>query len=93
MGRLFETFEHDAIVASKIFGITLTKRSNGKASEVPFAGFPHHALDNYCTKLVRAGQRVAVCEQLEDPKFKRVVVKRDVIEVVTPRRYFSREAT
>ncbi len=69
MGDFYETFEKDAITASKILGITLTKRSNGKASEVPLAGFPHHALDNYLPKLVRAGQRVAVCEQLEDPKY------------------------
>lgn len=89
MGDFFETFEHDAIVASKILGITLTKRSNGKASEVPLAGFPHHALDNYLPKLVRAGQRVAVCEQLEDPKFAKGIVKRDVIEVVTPGATFS----
>lgn len=89
MGDFFETFEHDAIVASKILGITLTKRSNGKASEVPLAGFPHHALDNYLPKLVRAGQRVAVCEQLEDPKFAKGIVKRDVIEVVTPGANFS----
>lgn len=89
MGDFFETFEQDAIVASKILGITLTKRSNGKASEVPLAGFPHHALDNYLPKLVRAGQRVAVCEQLEDPKFAKGIVKRDVIEVVTPGATFS----
>jgi len=89
MGDFYETFEKDAIVASKILGITLTKRSNGKASEVPLAGFPHHALDNYLPKLVRAGQRVAVCEQLEDPKYAKGIVKRDVIEVVTPGANFS----
>lgn len=89
MGDFYETFEKDAITASKILGITLTKRSNGKASEVPLAGFPHHALDNYLPKLVRAGQRVAVCEQLEDPKFAKGIVKRDVIEVVTPGATFS----
>ena len=89
MGDFYETFEKDAITASKILGITLTKRSNGKASEVPLAGFPHHALDNYLPKLVRAGQRVAVCEQLEDPKFAKGIVKRDVIEVVTPGANFS----
>lgn len=89
MGDFYETFEKDAITASKILGITLTKRSNGKASEVPLAGFPYHALDNYLPKLVRAGQRVAVCEQLEDPKFAKGIVKRDVIEVVTPGANFS----
>lgn len=89
MGDFYETFEKDAITASKILGITLTKRSNGKASEVPLAGFPHHALDNYLPKLVRAGQRVAVCEQLEDPKYVKGIVKRDVIEVVTPGANFS----
>lgn len=89
MGDFYETFEKDAILASKILGITLTKRSNGKASEVPLAGFPHHSLDNYLPKLVRAGQRVAVCEQLEDPKYAKGIVKRDVIEVVTPGANFS----
>ena len=89
MGDFYETFEKDAILASKILGITLTKRSNGKASEVPLAGFPHHSLDNYLPKLVKAGQRVAVCEQLEDPKFAKGIVKRDVIEVVTPGATFS----
>jgi DNA mismatch repair protein MutS len=84
MGDFFETFEEDARITSKTLGITLTKRANGAASEVPLAGFPHHALDNYLPKLVKAGYRVAVCEQLEDPKFARGIVKRDVIEVVTP---------
>src|SRR5512137_823214 len=89
MGDFFETFENDAVIASKVLGITLTKRSNGAASEVPLAGFPHHALDNYLPKLVKAGYRVAVCEQLEDPKFAKGIVKRDVIEVVTPGAAFS----
>ncbi len=84
MGDFYETFEDDAILVSGVLGITLTKRANGKASEVPLAGFPHHALDNYLPKLVRAGHRVAICEQLEDPKYARKIVKRDVIEVVTP---------
>ncbi|MEZ4698750.1 MAG: DNA mismatch repair protein MutS [Rhodothermales bacterium] len=84
MGDFYETFESDAETVSQVLGITLTKRSNGKASEVPLAGFPHHALDNYLPKLVQAGYRVAVCEQLEDPKFARKIVKRDVVEVVTP---------
>ncbi|MCB0727427.1 MAG: DNA mismatch repair protein MutS [Ignavibacteriae bacterium] len=89
MGDFFETFEDDAVTASKVLGITLTKRSNGAASEVPLAGFPHHALDNYLPKLVKAGYRVAVCEQLEDPKYAKGIVKRDVVEVVTPGSNFS----
>lgn len=89
MGDFFETFEEDAITTSKVLGITLTKRSNGAASDVPLAGFPHHALDNYLPKLVKGGYRVAVCEQLEDPKYSKGIVKRDVIEVVTPGANFS----
>lgn len=84
VGDFFETFEDDAKTASKVLGITLTKRANGAAGEVPLAGFPHHAIDNYLPKLVRAGFRVAVCEQLEDPKFAKGIVKRDVVEIVTP---------
>jgi len=89
MGDFFETFEDDAVITSKVLGITLTKRSNGAASETPLAGFPHHALDNYLPKLVKAGYRVAICEQLEDPKFAKGIVKRDVVEVVTPGANFS----
>jgi DNA mismatch repair protein MutS len=89
MGDFFETFENDAVIASKVLGITLTKRSNGGASDVPLAGFPHHAIDNYLPKLVKAGYKVAVCEQLEDPRMARGIVKRDVIEVVTPGITFS----
>jgi DNA mismatch repair protein MutS len=89
MGDFFETFEEDAKVASKVLGITLTKRANGAAGEVPLAGFPHHAIDTYLPKLVRAGYRVAVCEQIENPKFAKGIVKRDVIEVVTPGVSFS----
>jgi DNA mismatch repair protein MutS len=89
MGDFFETFEQDAVTASKVLGITLTKRANGAASDVPLAGFPHHALDNYLPKLVKAGYKVAVCEQLEDPRMARGIVKRDVIEVVTPGITFS----
>ncbi|OGU31440.1 MAG: DNA mismatch repair protein MutS [Ignavibacteria bacterium GWA2_55_11] len=89
MGDFFETFEEDAKVTSRVLGITLTKRGNGAAGEVPLAGFPHHALEAYLPKLVRAGYRVAVCEQLEDPKFAKGIVKRDVIEVVTPGVAFS----
>ncbi len=84
MGDFFETFEEDAKIASKVLGITLTKRANGAAGDVPLAGFPHHAIDTYLPKLVRAGYRVAVCEQMENPKFAKGIVKRDVIEVVTP---------
>lgn len=84
VGDFFETFEEDAKTASKVLGITLTKRANGAAGEVPLAGFPHHAIDSYLPKLVRAGYRVAICEQMEDPKFAKGIVKREVIEVVTP---------
>ncbi|MCS6807435.1 MAG: DNA mismatch repair protein MutS [Bacteroidota bacterium] len=84
LGDFFETFESDAVITAKVCGITLTKRHNGSANDVPLAGFPHHQLDNYLPKLVRAGYRVAVCEQLEDPKHARGIVRRDVVEVVTP---------
>ena len=89
MGDFFETFEEDAKIASKVLGITLTKRANGAAEDVPLAGFPHHAIDTYLPKLVRAGYRVAVCEQVENPKFAKGIVKREVIEVVTPGVNFS----
>lgn len=89
VGDFFETFEEDAKTASKILGITLTKRANGKAGEVPLAGFPHHAIDSYLPKLVKAGLRVAVCEQVENPKFAKGIVKREVVEVVTPGVVFS----
>ncbi len=89
VGDFFETFEDDAKTASKVLGITLTKRANGKAGEVPLAGFPHHALDTYLPKLVKAGYRVAVCEQVENPKFAKGIVKREVVEVVTPGVAFS----
>ena len=84
VGDFYETFGDDAIKASAILGITLTKRANGSASSVELAGFPYHALDTYMPKLVRAGQRVAICEQLEDPKMVKGLVKRGVIELVTP---------
>ncbi|MGE5403086.1 MAG: DNA mismatch repair protein MutS [Ignavibacteriales bacterium] len=84
VGDFFETFEDDAKTASKVLGITLTKRASGAAGDVPLAGFPFHALDSYLPKLVRAGYRVAVCEQTENPKFAKGIVKREVIEVVTP---------
>ena len=89
VGDFFETFADDAKLASKVLGITLTKRANGKASSVPLAGFPHHAIDTYLPKLVRAGYRVAVCEQVENPKFAKGIVKRKVVEVVTPGVVFS----
>jgi DNA mismatch repair protein MutS len=84
VGDFYETFSDDAITASEILGITLTKRANGAASSVELAGFPHHALDTYLPKLVRAGKRVAICEQLEDPKLAKSLVKRGITELVTP---------
>lgn len=84
VGDFYETFGQDAIVASKILDIVLTKRANGSASHIELAGFPHHSLDNYLPKLVRAGNRVAICDQLEDPKEVKGIVKRGVTELVTP---------
>ncbi|HCR53996.1 MAG TPA: DNA mismatch repair protein MutS, partial [Cytophagales bacterium] len=84
VGDFYETFGEDAIKASKVLDIVLTKRGNGSASEIELAGFPHHALDNYLPKLVRAGHRVAICDQLEDPRFVKGIVKRGVTELVTP---------
>ncbi len=84
VGDFYETFSEDAIEASRILGITLTRRANGSASTVELAGFPHHALDTYLPKLVRAGRRVAICEQLEDPKLTKKLVKRGITELVTP---------
>lgn len=84
VGDFYETFGEDAIQAAGILGITLTRRANGAASFVELAGFPHHALDTYLPKLVRAGQRVAICEQLEDPKLTKKIVKRGITELVTP---------
>jgi DNA mismatch repair protein MutS len=84
VGDFYETFGEDAIHASEILGITLTRRANGAASYVELAGFPYHALDTYLPKLVRAGQRVAICEQLEDPKLAKKIVKRGITELVTP---------
>lgn len=83
-GDFYETYSTDAIVASEILGITLTKRANGKGKTVEMAGFPHHALDTYLPKLVRAGKRVAICDQLEDPKLTKKLVKRGITELVTP---------
>lgn len=84
VGDFYETFSDDAIAASEILGITLTRRANGSAAFVELAGFPHHALDTYLPKLVRAGKRVAICEQLEDPKLTKKLVKRGITELVTP---------
>ncbi|NCA21379.1 MAG: DNA mismatch repair protein MutS, partial [Crocinitomicaceae bacterium] len=84
VGDFYETFREDAIKTSKILGIILTKRKNGTAAEIELAGFPHHSLDTYLPKLVRAGQRVAICDQLEDPKMTKTIVKRGVTELVTP---------
>ncbi|HOF98821.1 MAG TPA: DNA mismatch repair protein MutS [Paludibacteraceae bacterium] len=83
-GDFYETFSTDAIEASEILGITLTRRANGSAKSVELAGFPHHALDTYLPKLVRAGKRVAICDQLEDPKLAKKIVKRGITELVTP---------
>lgn len=84
VGDFYETFSEDAVTASEILGITLTRRANGAAAYVELAGFPHHALDTYLPKLIRAGKRVAICEQLEDPKLTKKLVKRGIIELVTP---------
>ena len=83
-GDFYETYSTDAIVASEILGITLTKRANGKDKQLEMAGFPYHALDTYLPKLVRAGRRVAICDQLEDPKLAKKLVKRGITELVTP---------
>ena len=84
VGDFYETFSDDAIIAAEILGITLTRRANGAAQFVELAGFPHHALDTYLPKLVRAGKRVAICDQLEDPKLTKKLVKRGITELVTP---------
>lgn len=84
VGDFYETFGEDAILASKILNITLTRRANGAASEIELAGFPHHAIDAYLPRLVRAGQRVAICDQLEDPKLAKGIVKRGVTEIISP---------
>src|ERR1051326_222355 len=84
IGDFYETFGQDAIATSAALGITLTKRRNGAAAEIELAGFPHHALDTYLPKLVRAGHRVAICDQLEDPKLAKKIVKRGITELVTP---------
>ncbi|MCK4530062.1 MAG: DNA mismatch repair protein MutS, partial [Candidatus Marinimicrobia bacterium] len=84
MGDFYETFDTDAKTASRVLGIVLTKRSNGAAAKMPLAGFPYHALDNYLHKFLQAGLKVAICEQLEDPKKAKGLVKRGITEIVTP---------
>ncbi len=84
VGDFYETFDSDAVITSKVLGIVLTKRANGAAAYIDLAGFPHHALDTYLPKLVRAGYRVAICDQLEDPKTTKTIVKRGVTELITP---------
>lgn len=84
VGDFYETFGEDAVAASKVLDIVLTKRGSGSSSETELAGFPHHSLDTYLPKLVRAGHRVAICDQLEDPRFVKGIVKRGVTELVTP---------
>src|SRR5215217_1667797 len=84
VGDFYETFGQDAVIASQVLGITLTKRNSNAASSSELAGFPHHALDTYLHKLVRAGHRVAICDQLEDPKQAKGIVRRGVTDLVTP---------
>ena len=83
MGDFFELFEDDAVVASKILGLTLTSRNNGAAGATPLCGFPHHAADRYVPKMVSAGYRIAICEQVEDPKLAKGIVKRDIVEIIS----------
>ena len=84
VGDFYETYSDDAVLASKVLGIVQTKRSNGDKGYIPMAGFPHHAIELYLTKLIRAGYKVAVCDQLEDPKLTKTLVRRGVTELVTP---------
>src|SRR6195256_6123316 len=84
VGDFYETFAEDAVISSRVLGITLTKRNNSSATATELAGFPHHALDTYLHKLVKAGYRVAICDQLEDPKLVKGIVKRGVTEMITP---------
>jgi DNA mismatch repair protein MutS len=91
VGDFYETYSDDAVLTSKVLGLVLTKRSNGDKGYMPMAGFPHHAIEVYLTKLIRAGYKVAVCDQLEDPKFAKKLVKRGVTELVTPGIAFSEQ--
>ena len=88
-GDFYETYGEDALTASKVLGIVLTKRSNAAPDSIPMAGFPHHSLETYLPRLVRAGYKVAVCDQLEDPKLTKKIVKRGITELVTPGIAFS----
>ena len=83
MGDFFELFEDDAVIASKILGLTLTSRNNGASGATPLCGFPHHAADRYVPKMVAAGYRIAICEQVEDPKLAKGIVKRDIVEIIS----------
>ncbi len=83
MGDFYEMFNEDAKIASKVLGLTLTARNHGGAEDVPLAGFPHHAIDRYANRLVKAGYKIAICEQTEDPKNAKGVVKRDIVEIIT----------
>ena len=83
-GDFYETYGDDALIASKVLGIVLTKRSSATPGAIPMAGFPHHSLETYLSKLVRSGYKVAVCDQLEDPKLTKKIVKRGITELVTP---------
>ena len=83
-GDFFETYGEDALIASKVLGIVLTKRSSAMPNAIPMAGFPHHSIETYLPKLVRSGYKVAVCDQLEDPKLTKGIVKRGITELVTP---------
>lgn len=91
VGDFYELFGNDAVTASEILGITLTRRANGKDKYIELAGFPHHALDTYLPRLVRAGKRVAICEQLKDPKLKKTLVKRGISEMITPYEHHSQK--
>ena len=84
IGDFYETFSTDAVITANVCGIVLTKRANGDNKTMELAGFPHHSLDSYLPKLVKAGYRVAICEQLEDPKLTKTIVKRGVTEIITP---------
>ena len=84
MGDFYETFYEDAKQASRILGLTLTSRNHGRSDSVPLAGVPHHALETYLSRLIRAGKKVAICEQVENPKLAKGIVKRDVVQVVSP---------
>ena len=84
VGDFYETYSDDAVTAARVLGLVQTKKSNGEKGPIPMAGFPHHAIEGYLTKLVRAGFKVAICDQLEDPKFAKKLVKRGVTEIVTP---------